>query len=365
MAIESPPRPTTTHGRGAALNPAGRFERWQSVDEDDGWTDRAPRRAPTVVAFDASRTVIARNDSPDVPFDRSVNPYRGCEHGCAYCFARPSHAYLGLSPGLDFETRIVAKRDAPALLAREIGRPGYRPAVLALGSNTDPYQPVERRLRITRGVLEVLERAAHPVCVVTKSDLVLRDLDLLESLARRNLVHVLLSVTTLDSSLARALEPRASAPHRRLVAIQRLAEARVPVGVLAAPLIPALNDHELERILAAARSSGAASAGSVLLRLPGELGDLFTDWLERHVPGRARRVLARLRDCHGGSLYDARSGLRMRGHGPYAAVLAQRLERARARLGLAERLPPLAEATPVNRAAGRQLDLFGRGAALR
>ncbi|MBI4954735.1 MAG: PA0069 family radical SAM protein [Myxococcales bacterium] len=326
-------------GRGAVSSPAGRFERWVRVDEDDGWSE-APDERPTprtLVTWDAARSVLSRNDSPDIPFDRSVNPYRGCEHGCVYCFARPSHAYLGLSPGLDFETRIVAKPDAARLLAEELARPGYAPAPLALGANTDPYQPVERRLGITRGVLEVLAAAAHPVVVVTKSELVLRDLDLLAPMAERGLAAVLVSLTTLEPELARRLEPRAAAPHRRLAAMRRLAEAGVPVGVLTAPMIPGLNDHELERLLAAAHAAGAASAGMVLLRLPHELGALFDEWLAAHYPARRRRVLGLVRDCRAGTLNDPRFGSRMRGAGAYADLLAQRFERARARLGLLPR----------------------------
>jgi DNA repair photolyase len=330
-------------GRGAVGNPTGRFERFVRAPEDDGWgdggggadeDDPAPPPLRTVVLPDASRSVLTCNASPDIPFDLSLNPYRGCEHGCIYCYARPSHAYLGLSPGLDFETRLFAKREAPALLARELARPGYRCRTVTLGSNTDPYQPVERRLAITRGILEVLAAHEHPVTIVTKSALVARDLDLLAPMAARRLAQVFVSVTTLDHGLARRLEPRAASPRRRLATIRELTAAGVPVGVMFAPVIPGLTDHELEGVLGAAAAAGARRAAYVLLRLPGEVEGLFLEWLAAHAPDRAPRVLALLRSCRGGRLNDPRFGSRMRGGGAYAGLLAQRFRLACRRLGL-------------------------------
>jgi len=293
----------------------------------------------TTLTPDRSKSAISWNDSPDIGFDRAVNPYRGCEHGCIYCYARPSHAYLGYSPGLDFETQIVFKPDVAALLERELSKPGYQPRTLALGSNTDPYQPVERTLRLTRSVLEVLERFGHPVSIVTKSAGVLRDLDILRRLASRGLVRVFLSITTLDAALARRMEPRASAPALRLRTIEALTQAGVPAGVLAAPMIPGLNDAELEHILAAAHRAGARHAGYVLLRLPLELRDLFTAWLNEHVPDRARRVLALIRETRAGALNDSRFHDRFTGAGPYADLLAQRFARVRSKLGFGGRDP--------------------------
>ncbi len=356
-------------GRGATANPAPRYEavRVEAPEAPDGWAldpdpdgglDQGPGRLRTVLGVDTSRTVITRNRSPDVPFDRSINPYRGCEHGCVYCFARPTHAYLGLSPGLDFEARIFHKPRAPELLERELARPGYRCAPLALGINTDAYQPVERHLGLTRRILEVLSAWNHPVTLVTKSALVERDLDLLADMARRRLVHVAFSVTTLDRELARTLEPRATAPGRRLEALARLAGAGVPVGVMVAPLIPALTDGELEAILTRAREAGAAFAGYVLLRLPHEVKGLFQGWLETHRPLQASRVMALLRACRGGRDYEARFGARMEGTGPYAALLRRRFELTARRLGY--RAPPPLEASRFGppRASGKQLELF-------
>jgi DNA repair photolyase len=277
---------------------------------------------------------MARNESPDIGFDRSINPYRGCEHGCVYCYARPSHAYLGHSPGLDFETQLYFKPELPALLERELRARGYQARPVALGANTDPYQPVERTLGITRAVLEVLERFGHPVTIVTKSALVLRDLDILQRMAKRNLVHVCLSVTTLDPALARTMEPRAASPARRIETIRQLAAAGIPVGVLVAPVIPGVNDMELERILEAAARAGATRAGYVLLRLPLEIAHLFEEWLALHLPDRAKRVLALVRDMRGGQLYDSRFGKRQTGTGPQADLLAQRFRLATARLGM-------------------------------
>lgn len=327
-------------GRGTAQNPAIRFERQSRDAFDDGWDlieDAAPPR--TTLVRDATRSIIARNDSPDIGFDRSVNPYRGCEHGCVYCFARPTHAYLGFSPGLDFETRIVFKPEAAALLEKELSKPGYVPQPIVLGSNTDPYQPVERTLKITRSLLEVLERFNHPLTIVTKSAGVLRDADILGRMAKLNLVRVFLSVTTLNPTLARAMEPRAASPARRLAAIRELTQAGIPTGVLAAPMIPGLNDAELEQILEAAARSGAASGGMVLLRLPLELGDLFTEWLNTHVPERAGHVLSLIRQMRGGRLNESDFHSRFRGQGPYAEMLGKRYGRAARQFGLAtERL---------------------------
>ncbi len=325
-------------GRGAVSNRAGRFEALNHQAIDDGWWQE-PELPPlaTTVAPDASRSVIARNESPDIPFDQSVNPYRGCEHGCIYCFARPSHAWLGLSPGLDFETRLFAKHDAARLLRRELAARGYVCKVITLGANTDPYQPVEGRLRLTRGVLEVLAETRHPVVVVTKSDRVTADLDLLRTLAEDRLVQVFLSITTLDGALARVMEPRAAQPARRLKAVERLAQAGVPVGVLAAPMIPAINDHELEAILAAAAAAGAGQAGYTVLRLPLEIAGLFEEWLRTHFPDRAERVLGRMRGLRGGRLYDSAWGQRMRGSGPEAELLRARFRAALARYGLNRR----------------------------
>ncbi|MFO1071500.1 MAG: PA0069 family radical SAM protein [Geminicoccaceae bacterium] len=331
-------------GRGATRNPAVRFERLRHEAVDDGWgglealaEEPGPR---TEALIDRSRTIIARNSSPDIPFDRSINPYRGCEHGCVYCYARPSHAYLGLSPGLDFETRILVKPEAARLLRAELARPGYACASMALGSNTDPYQPLERHLRVTRAILELLAETRHPVGIVTKSALVCRDLDLLAPMARLGLVQVHLSITSLDRELARTLEPRAASPPRRLAAIRALAEAGVPVGVMVAPVIPALTAHELEAILAAAAAAGAVSAGWVMLRLPHEVKQLFGAWLAEHRPGQARHVLSLLRQARGGQLNDPAFGSRMRGQGVHAELLAQRFRAACARLGLDRRPAP-------------------------
>jgi DNA repair photolyase len=333
-------------GRGATFNPKVRFESTDLDPFDDGWGSLARARADdppprTEVTPDASRSVLVRNTSPDIPFDRSINPYRGCEHGCVYCYARPTHAYLGLSPGLDFETKLIAKFDAASLLERELARPGYECQPIALGTNTDPYQPVERRLRITRGVLEVLARCRHPLTIVTKSAAVVRDLDLLAPMARHDLARVAISVTTLDGDLARRLEPRAAAPHRRLQAIRQLSDAGVPTAVMVAPIIPALTDHEIERIMEAGAAAGATSAGYVLLRLPREVKELFAGWLAAHAPGRADHVLSLVRQCRGGRLYDATFGRRMRGEGPYAQLIERRFAAAKRRFGLARGGRPL------------------------
>ncbi|MEA1677091.1 PA0069 family radical SAM protein [Nitrospirillum sp. BR 11163] len=334
-------------GRGTISNRVGRFEAHARMRTDDGWA-RAGHdgwdeeadlevAAATQVRLDASRSVISYNDSPDVNFDRSINPYRGCEHGCVYCFARPSHAYLGHSPGLDFETILYAKRDAPALLAKELRARGYTPQPIALGANTDAYQPIERTERITRGVLEVLRDFRHPVGIITKSPLVLRDLDILAPMAADGLARVSVSITTLDRGLARKLEPRAGTPQRRLDAVRQLSQAGVPVSVLASPMIPALNDAELESILAAAKEAGATQGHYILLRLPRELADLMEEWLRLHAPDRADHVLSLIRQCRDGGRNHAEFGTRMRGTGPYAQLLAARYKLAVKRLGLDQR----------------------------
>jgi DNA repair photolyase len=328
--------PEARRGRGALSNASGRYEKLARLRADDGWgsLDEAPPALRTTVSIDATRDVIATNNSPDVGFDRSINPYRGCEHGCVYCFARPTHAWLGLSPGLDFETRLFAKPNAPALLEAALSNPKYAPRVIAMGTNTDPYQPLERRMRITRGVLEVLERFGHPVAIVTKSQLVARDADILGRMAARGLAKVCVSVTTLDARLARAMEPRAATPPRRLAAIAALASAGVPTGVMVAPTIPALNDMEMEAILEAAAAAGAKEASYVLLRLPLEIKDLWREWLAEAYPERAARVMKLLREMRGGKDYDARWFERQRGQGPYAQLIADRFRKACDRLGL-------------------------------
>jgi DNA repair photolyase len=328
-------------GRGAGSNVPGRFERTQSESVDDGWTapDPPPRLA-TVVQPDRARTVITRNQSPDVPFDRSINPYRGCEHGCVYCFARPTHAYLDLSPGLDFETRIFFKEDAAARLVEELAAPGYRCQTIAFGTNTDPYQPVERRLEVMRRLLETLLRCRHPVSIVTKGALIDRDLDLLAAFARQSLVSVMISITTLDNALKATLEPRAAAPTARLATVRKLAQAGVPVGVLVAPVIPGINDDEIEDIVDASAAAGARSLGYVLLRLPWEVKPLFEEWLAGQVPEKAGRVMHLIREMHQGRAYDATWGRRQTGVGPYADLIARRVALARRRSGLDDRSMP-------------------------
>ncbi len=324
-------------GRGACSSPAPRFRSVRHEAVDDGWwQDEAP--APqTVVMPDPARTVISRNQSPDVPFDRSINPYRGCEHGCIYCFARPSHAYLDLSPGLDFETRLFAKLEAADRLKEELARPSYRCAPIVLGANTDAYQPVEKDYRISRGILEVLADCRHPVSILTKSGLILRDLDILVPMARRGLVNVMVSVTTLDSELKRRLEPRTPSGERRLAVVRRLNEAGVPTGILLAPVIPAINDPELETIVAESAAAGAVCVGSVILRLPHELSQLFREWLQAHYPDRAGRVMKILQSMRGGRDNDSDFGRRMRGQGPFADLIARRMQLARRRVGLYRR----------------------------
>ena len=341
-----PPLPRLRRGRGAVSNPANRFETTSAGPFDDGWDTQdadlaAPPPLATTLIRDASRSAISWNTSPDIGFDRALNPYRGCEHGCIYCYARPTHAYLGYSPGLDFETKLVFKPDVAALLEKELRKPGYTPRPLALGSNTDPYQPIERTLHLTRAVLEVLDRFSHPVTIVTKSAGVLRDVALLAGMAQRGLVRVCVSVTTLDAGLARRMEPRAATPARRLAAIAGLARAGVPVGVMAAPMIPGLNDTEMERILRAAAQAGAGTAAYVLLRLPHELREMFQDWLAEHVPDRARHVLSLIRETRAGALSDPRFGHRMQGAGVYADLLAHRFARCARQFGLADARAPL------------------------
>lgn len=347
-------------GRGTATNKGGRFERLQTEAYDDGWNtvdDLPPLK--THVQEERARTIITRNDSPDISFDRSINPYRGCEHGCVYCFARPSHAYMGLSPGLDFETRLFVKPNAAELLERELARPGYVPKTIAIGTNTDPYQPLERRHQLMREILEVLDKYNHPVAIVTKSALVARDADILGRMAERNLAKVALSVTTLNRKLCRSLEPRASAPHKRLDAIRALSEAGVPTSVMVAPVIPALNDSEIESILETAHEHGAQSAAFILLRLPLEVSELFRDWLVREEPGKYRHVMSLIRSMRGGKDYDAKWGERMRGRGPYAEQIAKRFSLAAKRIGLNLRQNKLSTDQFIRpQKGGVQLSLF-------
>lgn len=326
-------------GRGAASNPEGRFESVRHHAEDDGWQsallDEATPRPRTEVTNERARSVITRNDSPDIHFSQAMNPYRGCEHGCIYCFARPSHSYLNLSPGLDFETRLRAKGNLAEVLRSELAKPGYRPEPINVGSNTDPYQPVEKRWRLTRAALEVLAECGHPCTIVTKNALIERDLDLLVPMARDRLVQVFVSVNSLDNHLAARLEPRASAPHRRIKAIRTLTEAGVPVGVLVAPIIPALNDRDMEAVLEQAAAAGARCAGYTVVRLPYELKALFREWLALHVPDRAAHVMSLVQQMNGGRDYDSDFRTRMRGQGVFADLLKRRFEIASRRHGFA------------------------------
>ncbi len=332
---------TPHRGRGATFNPDNRYNEYRSEAIDDGW-ETPPGEAPrTTVEVEKPRTIITRNDSPDVPFDRSINAYRGCEHGCIYCFARPTHAWLGLSPGLDFETKLMAKPNAAELLRKALENPGYTPAPLALGTNTDPYQPIERQWRITREILEVLHAHRHPVTITTKSALIERDLDILREMASKRRVRVQISLTTLEAELARRMEPRATSPRRRLQTIRTLTAAGVPTSVMVAPVVPVLTDPELETILAASAGAGAVQADYILLRLPLEVAPLFEQWLHVHYPLKAEHVLSRVRDCHDGALNNAKFGERMSGNGEYAGLIAQRFRLAIRRLGLEEKLPPL------------------------
>jgi len=353
------PPGSVIRGRGVATRPAGRFAREETCPEPDD--DDPPAPAPgTELIPETIRSIISRNQSPDIPFEQSINPYRGCEHGCVYCYARPSHAYMDLSPGLDFEQKIYTKPEAAAVLRQELSRRGYRCSPITLGANTDAWQPAERELRITRQILEVLVEFRHPVSIITKSALVERDLDLLQDLARDNLVHVLVSVTTLDDELKRRMEPRTAGPKRRLETVSRLSAAGIPCGVLAAPMIPGLNDHELENILAASADAGARFAGYVLLRLPHEVEPIFADWLQLQYPLKAAKVLSLIRQVRGGSLNDAQFGSRMRGSGPLAALLAQRFAAACRRHGFTRESQAALDSTRfrVPEGPGTQLSLL-------
>jgi DNA repair photolyase len=374
-ALKSPPAPLPSapagepgslvdrerrRGRGTVSNASGRYEPLARVAFDDGWQgleDLPPFK--TTVTADTTRKIITRNDSPDISFDRSINPYRGCEHGCVYCFARPTHAYLGLSPGLDFESKLFMKPNAPELLERELSAPNYVPKVIAIGTNTDPYQPIERRYKIMRRILEVLDSAGHPVGIVTKSALVLRDLDILARMAKRDLVKVALSVTTLDAKLARTMEPRAATPQRRLDALRQLVKAGVPATVMVAPVIPALNDDEIERILEAVAAAGVRHAGYVLLRLPLEVRDLFREWLMTNFPDRYRHVFKLIRDMRGGKDYDSTFGQRQTGTGPIAWMIGRRFEVACEKLGFnAAKHKITTDHFRPPRPGAKQLDLF-------
>lgn len=353
------PKPALTRvkGRGAATNHEGRFEATRVEREDDGWfpeTDLgAVARPPTTVTIERARSIISRNDSPDIPFTQSINMYRGCEHGCFYCYARPTHSYLNLSAGLDFETKLSAKTNAVEQLRVELAKPGYVCSTINLGANTDPYQPIERTHRFTRGVLDVLAECAHPVTIITKNAMVERDLDLLAPMAKQNLVQVFLSVTSLDNVLSSKMEPRASAPHRRIAAIRRLHEAGVPVGVFVAPVIPMINDCDLEAVLEAARDAGASSASYTIVRLPHELKDLFREWLTLHFPERAAHVMSLVQQMRGGKDYAADFKTRMRGEGVFAELIRQRFKRAVQRLGFRGRNEDVALDTTQFRAPRR------------
>ena len=348
-------------GRGAASNATGRYESLTREAFDDGWTieDPQPVQLNTTVQPEKARKIITTNDSPDIGFDQSINPYRGCEHGCIYCYARPAHAYMGLSPGLDFESKLFFKPHAGELLEKELSKPTYRPKVIHVGGNTDPYQPQERRLRVTRQVIEVLSRFNHPFSIITKSALIARDVDLLGPMGRRNLTRAAVSVTTLDRKLARSMEPRAAAPERRLDAIRKLSEAGVPTIVMFAPCIPGLNDHEMEAVLERAKEAGAVGAGYVALRLPLEIKDLFREWLEADHPDRAKKVMSLIRQMRSGRGYDSEWGRRMTGQGPVADMMSQRFAIATRKLGLHGRWDGLdLSQFRVPPKAGDQLALF-------
>ena len=353
-------RPDRNRGRSAGINPSGRFEPVSRHVFDDGWNsleELPPFK--TEVQVEKPRTIITRNESPDISFDRSINPYRGCEHGCVYCFARPTHAFMGLSPGLDFESKLFAKPDAARMLDRELSKPSYQPRTIAIGTNTDPYQPIEKQYRIMREILEVLEARGHPVGIVTKSALVTRDIDILSRMAERGLAKVALSVTTLDRMLARTMEPRASTPTKRLEAIRQLSDAGVPASVMVAPIIPGLNDPEMERILDSARAAGAREAGYVVLRLPLEVAPIFKDWLLRHYPDRYRHVMSLIRSMRDGKDYDSEWGKRMKGAGRYAWQIGRRFEIAAKRLGLnVERRQLRTDQFVAGSGAGEQLVLL-------
>jgi DNA repair photolyase len=353
-------------GRGALSNADGRFARYEHEPDLEALAaaaaadDEAGIEAPkplTNLHIDSARTIIARNQSPDIGFDRSINPYRGCEHGCIYCYARATHSYLDLSPGRDFETEIFYKPNAVELLRAELARPGYEVSPIAFGTNTDPYQPVERQLRVTRGLFELLLTHKHPITIVTKGALILRDLDLLRAFAEQDLVAVHVSVTTLDDELKRRMEPRTAGPKQRLAMIRQLSAAGIPTGVMAAPMIPALNDHELEGILEAAAENGAGNAGYVLLRLPHEVAPLFVEWLREHYPDRAEHVLSLVKQLRGGELYDSRWGTRQRGVGPFAALLKARFQKARRRYGLEREVALSCDKFVPPRPAKRQIEL--------
>lgn len=353
-------QPDRIRGRGAQSNRVGRFEKHQRDSFDDGWGSVEPLPLfETIEHIERAKSIITTNDSPDIGFERSINAYRGCEHGCSYCFARPTHAYLGHSAGVDFERDIYVKANAVEALRTELSAKNYRPKPIAMGTNTDPYQPAERTHKLTRGILEVMLETRHPVMITTKSALIVRDLDILTELAKLGLVKVALSVTSMDHKLSRKMEPRASSPARRLEAIRLLSEAGVPTAIFASPMIPAINDMELERILDAGKAQGAISAQMILLRLPGEVRDVFREWLLRHFPDRVRHVLSLVRDTRGGRDNDPRFGTRMVGEGPYATLLRQRFEKARERYGLDAKLPPLrADLFQAPKVESPQMSLF-------
>jgi DNA repair photolyase len=357
-----PSLPIKSRGRASQSNDSGRFEAFCRAEFNDGWSedDGEPRQIETTLTVEKARAIISRNDSPDIGFDRSINPYRGCEHGCIYCYARPTHAYMGLSPGMDFETKLFFKPDAAALLERELARKSYAPARIQLGANTDPYQPIEKRLRITREILKVLARTRHPVGITTKNALVTRDIDILAEMAAQNLAVVSISVTTLDRKLARAMEPRASTPDRRIAAIRELSAAGVPALVGVAPIIPGLTDHEMETIMQRASEAGAAGANYTVLRLPYEIKDLFREWLAAERPDRASRVMSLIRQMRNGRDYDPEWGARMRGEGPIAELISTRFRLGLRKFGLDKRLPPL-ELSLFRKPSANpdQLDLFG------
>jgi DNA repair photolyase len=347
------------HGRGARTNTSGRYERFAREAFDDGWSEEEVKPLETIVTPELAKTIISTNQSPDISFDQSINPYRGCEHGCIYCYARPNHAYVGLSPGLDFETKLFVKANAAELLEKELAKPNYRPKTIMLGGVTDIYQPIERGYGVTRSILEVMERWRHPVALITKSQLVMRDIDILARLAERGLAKAAISVTTLERRIARVMEPRAAAPHRRIEAIRALTEAGVPTTVMVAPIVPAINDREIEAILEECARAGASTAGYVVLRLPLEIKDLFREWLHTHFPDRATRVMALVRQMRGGKDYDPEWVKRQKGEGPYAKLIADRFATATRRLGLDKPRLPL-DHTQFRRPleAGGQQDLF-------
>jgi len=346
--------------RGAISNDGGRFESHQMVETNDGWEIDEERAVfATSVEEEQAKSIIARNSSPDIPFDRSINPYRGCEHGCIYCFARPTHAYLGYSPGLDFETKLIAKTNAANLLDHELRKRGYAVAPIAIGTNTDPYQPIEKRYQIMRHCLSVLQRFNHPVMIVTKGTLIERDIDILSDLARRGLAHVGVSVTSLDNRVSRLMEPRAPVPARRLKLIERLSRAGIPVRIMLAPVVPGINDHEIERILGSGAQAGAQAASWISLRLPLEVSDLFQEWLAAHFPDRVNKVMKQICDMHGGKPYDPEWGKRMRGEGHFAEIMAHRAGLAMRKNKLAKTLPPLnTDLFAVPFEQGNQLSLF-------